>query len=116
MNNIPNVNDIVKSWSVPMNAQVIKKKVENRIVKETKTNINFKGVPVQPLRPQELQLKPEGQRNWRYFTLFCDYKFDVDDVIIIESVKYRITGKNDWNISGQYGFCKYELLEDYERD
>ncbi|GHU26637.1 hypothetical protein FACS1894152_1680 [Bacilli bacterium] len=110
--NIPNVSDIVRSWAVPMEAILITKHMENRQLVETQKRINFHGVPLQP-RTQNLQLKPEGERDWRYFTLYCTHVFNLDDIVVLNGVNYRINQKIDWNASGCYGFREYELVEDY---
>jgi hypothetical protein len=113
MNRTPNVKDVVKSWSVQMSAQFVKKTIKDRVLTETRQNIKFRGVPLQPLRSQELRLRSEGERAWRYFALYCDFNFNIDDIIIMNKTPYRITKKDDWSCCG---YCKYELTEDYERN
>jgi hypothetical protein len=113
-NNIPNVNDVVNSWSIPMTAYRIKKVMKDGVMSETKTSINFKGVPLQPIPTRQLLMKPEGERDWKYFNLYCDYNFKMDDVIILDGREFRIKGKKDDNVGGIYGYCKYELIEGYQ--
>ena len=112
MYNIPNVADVVQSWSIPMTAHKIEEDIVDFEVVEKRKRINFKGVPPQPITPQELQLKPEGQRDWKYYTIYSTYKFKIDDLIEIDKIRYRIKQVQAWrNI---YGYWKFEMIEDYE--
>lgn len=111
---LPNVNDVVNSWARQITAYKIKKSIVDFEAVETKTRINFKGVPPQPMTPQNLQLKPEGQRDWRYYTIYSDYNFNIDDIIEIDNIRYRITQKRDYR--AVYGYKEYECLEDYKEE
>ena len=87
---IPNMADVVISWSLPMVAYIIEKKLEDYELVETKKKVNFKGVPPQPSTPQEIQLLPEGERDWNNYTIYSTKKFKVDSVIMIDDIRYRI--------------------------
>jgi hypothetical protein len=113
MNSIPNVNDIVQSWSIPMVAELITKTMQNRANIETFENIEFMGVPLMPIT-ENSDRKVDGVRNWQEYELYCDYNFKIDDVIVLDNLKLRITEKTNWNKQGYYGFYKYKLKEDYE--
>jgi hypothetical protein len=112
--NIPNVDDIVKSWAIPMKAVILQRTMKDGILEIVKKPINFTGVPLQPITEQKLLLKPEGERAWRYYTLYCTYNFKVGDCILLNKKEYEIREKNDWNAQGHYKFYKYDLIENYE--
>jgi hypothetical protein len=64
---------------------------------------------------QALEMKPEGQRKWNTERLYADNALDlkVDDIIIfecIESQKFRVVNKTDWN---QFGFVEYSITSTY---
>ena len=60
----------------------------------------------------EMSIKMEGERTWRWSTMYClaDLIFATDDVIIYRHSRYRIMHKMDY---AQYGYVSYEMIEDY---
>jgi hypothetical protein len=67
---------------------------------------------MQPFTAQRLSILPEGQRAWRWFTVYALKNLDLapDDVVKIRGLKYRIMEKTDWH---EYGYFKYDAIEDY---
>lgn len=65
--------------------------------------------------PQQLALKPEGERDWKWSTLFMlpEPSLKVDDVVTIQKVRYRVMQKRD---NKEYSCVEYELLQDYDED
>lgn len=112
MANVPNVADIVESWAVNMVGYIVEQKNIDFEVTETKKKVKFRGVPPQPLREELLQLKPEGMRNWRFYTIFCNKFFPVNSLLEIDGIKYRVDGVKNWR--KVYGYYEIELHEDYE--
>lgn len=90
----------------------VEKKVQDFLVTETLTGVNFRGV-IQPLKPAALMMKPEGQRGWKWFTIHAGIGvvFKNDDVIYIGNIRYRIMELFDWSI---YGFVEYHMVQDYQ--
>lgn len=108
---LPNMSDIVDSWSYRINAFLVKKEMVDYELQENITPISFKGI-LQPASVKQIQLKPEGQRQWAWFTLHSTRQFNNDDIIKINNVNYRIMGLREYNT--YYGYYDYELLQDYK--
>jgi hypothetical protein len=70
---------------------------------------------VEPFTPQQLNIRPEGQRGWKWFTLFTLSNLDMklDDVVRLFGKKYRVMEKYDWH---QYDLFRYAVIEDYLDD
>ncbi len=90
--------------------------------KITKTTVNFqlvekaqvyytKGVR-QPLKPQAILMKPEGQRKWVWEMLHIlpDVVLGIDDVVDFKGTRYRVMSRSDYT---EYGFLQYEIAQDY---
>ena len=89
-----------------------------RVVVQTVTD--FEGVEVQqapetfdaslqPLKAQQLLVKSEGERRWRWFTIVTEKVLKLDDVIQDdEGNKYRVRSAQNWK---QAGFYRYEATE-----
>ena len=108
--NLPNMADVVNIWSENIYCYVIKKELKNYVLEETKTFLRIKGM-FQNAKDTDLQIKTDGQREWRYYKLHSTYdKLNNDDIIEIDNIRYRIKSKSQ---DKKYGFTRYILLEDY---
>lgn len=111
--NIPNVADIVDGWLCDMTAQITTTVITDGDAIESFSTAYFRGM-IQVLNPTEIELKPEGERDWNWCKIYCDYaNFECDDRIIIDSVYYRIMKKDFWQDLG-YGYYAYDAIRDYQ--
>jgi hypothetical protein len=108
---LPNMASAMMDYFVPLTFIKIEKRIENHIAKEIPTEVSFYGVR-QPLTPQELFLKPEGQRAWKWEQIFTlpSVILAVDDKITFEGTPYRVMKKADFK---EYGYVQYEIAQDY---
>ena len=109
---LPQVGEVLPSWFQTMTFDVVTKTIVNYEVKETLTTITTQGVR-QPMSAQQLSIKPEGQRAWRWETLHClpDVKLQVDDIVIFDGIKYRVMQRWNW---AEYGYLEYHICQAYE--
>ena len=108
---LPDVSGALLNYFQPIIFETVVKTVVNFQVVETPTVYNFQGV-WQPFTPEQLLIKPEGQRSWKWFTLHAQPSLvlNTDDVIKYNSVQYRVMSKMDWSL---YGYLQYEIIEDF---
>lgn len=108
---LPQVGAALLDWFQNMVFVIVTTEVIDFVAQQVGTPINFRGV-WQPLSPQKLMVKPEGQRNWKWFMLHSDTTLDLenDDVVQYLGVQYRVMAKNDY---GKYGYFEYHLVNDY---
>ena len=109
---LPQVGDVLPSWFQTLTFDLITKTVSNYEVVETTTTITTQGVR-QPMSPQQISIKPEGQRAWRWETLHClpDVKLKIDDIVIFDGIKYRVMQRWNWS---EYGYLEYHICQAYE--
>lgn len=109
--NLPQVNGAMQTWFRAMTFYIVDKAIKNFLVKETAVAILFQGV-WQVLSPQKLRMKPEGQRNWKWFMVHAEVSLilDPDMVIIYNGTQYRVESKKDYK---EYGYVEYHLYQDY---
>lgn len=68
----------------------------------------FVGV-LEPLPDRKLMIKPEGQRTWKWWTLWTKKPLELDDIIVDKPGRiYRVMSQSDWS-SGRY--YQYDLTE-----
>ena len=91
--------------------QVVKKTVQDFELVESvsdRSPIYIEG-SLQPMNARELLIKPEGQRSWRWWTLWTTEKLELDWVVIDRNGShFRIMNSNDWEASGYF---QYQLTE-----
>ena len=88
----------------------VKSIVGFRVV-ETPTQISFQG-NWQLFSPDELVLKPEGQRDWHWYRVFAQPALQLfpDQLITYLGNQYRVMGRVDWSLNG---YMEYSLIEDW---
>lgn len=108
---LPEMSGALDSWLQVMVFIVVTKTVVDFNVVEAGTEYSFSGV-WQPMGPQELKMKPEGQRDWKWFQVhtYTQLPLKVDMVIKYQGENYRITKKTDYK---EYGYITYDLVNDY---
>lgn len=109
---MPDVSDALLDWFQAMTFIIITKTIVNFKTVESKSEVSFQGV-IQPLSPQRVMMKPEGQRTWKWWQLHSDTTINLspDDQVEYLDQTYRVMGKRDHSLSG---FYEYELVQDYE--
>ena len=108
---MPNMARTVASWSTPLTFGIVTKEQSGFYTKETVRNISFSGT-WQPFDNDRLQLKPEGQRDWKWYWVHSqiDLGLKDDDIIKFNGKQFRVMTNKDWKLSGYY---EYEIIEDF---
>lgn len=105
--------DTLIDWEIPITLVKITQEISEGDLLPTKEEINFKGV-LQPLRAEQLNLKPEGQRSWEWIWIHArtsELNLETADKVIFNNKQYKVESKKDYGLNG---FIEYELVRDYE--
>lgn len=104
----PNVAEAMWDWDTAITFHIVKKQITDfEVVDQTLTDTMFFGV-IQPLPKQRLLIKPEGERKWKWLTLWTTQNLNVDMIIESEGVEYRVASSSNWNAAGYH---EYELVQ-----
>jgi hypothetical protein len=113
---LPNVSGALGAWSQQIIFLVVEKTLVNGLIQETYTSANTLGV-VMPLKPQQLSMKPEGERAWKWRKMFClptpslvpsdEIIFGTDE----NGERFRVMAKADFS---EYGYNEYEICQGYQ--
>lgn len=112
---LPNMANTLNGWEIPLTLEKITQSVSEGDVIQTKTKIDFMGV-FQPLRNEQLQFKPEGQRSWEWYWIHAksgSLNLQTQDKIIFENKRFKVMSVKDY---GLYGYIEYEVVRDYENE
>lgn len=108
---LPNMQAALLDYFQAMTFTVITKAVVDHESVETRTQTSTRGV-WQPLSPQKVMMKPEGQRHWKWQQIHAvpDLVLEVDSVIEKNGEKFRIMDRLDYR---EYGYVEYHAQGDF---
>jgi len=109
----PQLGTAVLSWSQKMTIGIVAKSQQDFKTVESVLGYTFMGV-LQPLSAKQIEMKPEGERGWRYVQLHSSpvLQLQLDDVVILEDgYRYRVIALKQYD---QYGYMEYELVRGFE--
>lgn len=108
---VPNVSGAILNWFQPMTFTTTVQTIVGFQVVDTPTDISFFGV-WQPFTAQQLAIKPQGERDWLWFTVHAQPGLILtpDQLITYLGVQYRVKEKLDYQL---YGYIEYHLIDDY---
>lgn len=110
--NLPNMGSTLQGWFQPMTFTLVTQQNIDGILYPSETTVSSRGVR-QPMSARQLQIKPEGERAWKWETMHClpEVILKTDDVIVFNAVRFRVMQVWDWR---EYGYREYHLVRDYD--
>ena len=113
LSGMPQMQTALSGWEVPLTlVKVIQDIVDGDAV-FTEQEINFLGC-FQPLKDEELQFKPEGQRSWSWYWIHAKagtLNLQTADKIIFNNKRYKVMSVKDYSLNG---FIEYQIIRDFE--
>jgi len=109
----PQMGGILPAWQSAMTLRKVTDTIVDFENVKTETVFEFEGV-FQPMPPREIFLKPEGQRAWKWWSLWTKTGVEVNlgDIIVdYNDLRFRVMKRTDWV---QAGYIKFDLVEDYK--
>jgi len=110
---LPQVGGVLGGWQNRASLKKVTETIVDFEVAKTTVDFIFEGV-FQPMSSRELFHKPEGERNWKWYSLWVKPGLNIKNGDIIEDfkgLKFRVVKSRDWS---QAGYVQYDLLEDYK--
>lgn len=112
MNDLPDVSEGIVDLMQPLVFTVIAKDTIEGVVQEREFKQRTMAM-IAPLTAQQLKILPEGQRAWRWQSIYAlpGLELKPDDRIIYKGINYRVMSKEDWQA---YGYIHYQVCEDFD--
>jgi hypothetical protein len=109
---MPSMRSTLLGWFRPLGLSKVTKSTVGVRTVEKETPLNASGV-WQPFTAEQLSLKPEGERSWRWFMVHTtiDVVLVTDDVIVRGTEKFRVMEKLDYT---ENGFVEYHVINAYD--
>ena len=111
---LPQMETALNGWEVKVYANFITQTLVDGEIVEQSNPKTFIGVR-QPLKSEEVELKPEGQRAWSWYWLHVDVKYPMltyQQEITIKGETYRVMAIKDYSLDG---FMEYHVAKDYQK-
>lgn len=113
LSNMPNMANTLTGWETKLTLEKITQSIVNGDAVKTSETIDFMGV-WQPLKDEQLQFKPEGQRSWEWYWVHAKagtLNLKTQDKIIFQDKRYKVMSVKDYSLNG---YIEYEIIRDYE--
>lgn len=113
MNSMPQMSSAFAGWAVNLQLIKIMQEVQNGFVLEAEDYFSVFGI-WQPFQPEQLILKPEGQRSWEWIQLHIqgnNTAFETNDRIQRDQKVYKVMSVQDYRLNN---FTEYHLCRDYD--
>lgn len=109
---LPNLAPAMAGFFQNMTFVRVQKRNVSGLVQEVDVPVSARAVRV-PMKAQEVALKPEGQRTWKWEKLYASPELILgpDDIVKFDGQPYRVMGKHDWK---EYAFVEYDLAQDFK--
>ena len=112
---MPQMSTTLTGWEVPLTLIKIKQRIVDGELSTEENYIDFMGV-WQPLKDENLNLLPEGQRSWEWIWIHAratELNLETADKVIFKGKRYKVINKKDYGLNA---FVEYQLCRDYEDD
>ena len=110
---LPNVSDTLTGWEVDIYAVFVKQSmIDGEIINQD--IIKKISGTLQPLKAEEVDLKPEGQRAWQWYDIHVKSVYPVlrvEQKIKVNNTDYKIMAVKDYSL---YGYVEYHVVRNYE--
>lgn len=113
LNGMPQMEAAFAGWASVITLKVITQTIVDGFVTDSESNISFQGV-IQPLSPNKLYFKPEGQRSFEWLQIHClnrEINLNTNDRIVYNNKRYKVMAKSDYGLNN---YIEYHAIEDYE--
>lgn len=109
----PQMGEVLDGWEFPLTLIKIKQNIVEGDVVTQEEKIDFLGV-WQPLKDEQLQFKPEGQRSWSWYWIHAKagtLNLQTGDKIIFQNKRFKVMNVKDYSLNG---YIEYQIIEDFQ--
>ena len=110
---MPQMGNTLNGWEVPLTLIKVLQSTTDGDLTTTEEEVRFMGV-WQPLRDEQLQFKPEGQRSWEWVWIHAksgELNLQTADKVVFNNKRFKVMNVKDYSLNG---FIEYELVRDYQ--
>ena len=113
LSGMPQMAAAFDGWTTKINLNVVTQAVFDGFVTDVINTFTFNGT-IQPLRPEQIALKPDGQRSWEWLQIHVitgTNNLKTNDRIIYNGKEYKVMSVKDYSLNN---YVEYHVVSDYE--
>ena len=113
INGMPNMSTTLTGWEIPLELEIIKQARNDGDAVTSVQKVQLMGV-WQPMKTEDLQFLPEGQRSWDWYWIHAKsgtLNLQTQDKIIFNGRRYKVMKIKDYSLNG---FIEYNVILDFE--
>lgn len=110
---IPYVGKVLNGWTKKTQCYFVTQTIVDYVPVNT-AQVKTISLFIAPLRPSEVQRKPENERAWKWFSILEPVRYSelrINDLILVNGVFFRIDSKQPWDDAG---YRRYHATEYFE--
>ena len=111
---LPDVSDVLNGWEIPITANYVTQSVVDGIVTDVAIKKFIKGI-LQPLKPEDIALKDEGQRSWDWYQVHVRESvygaLQTTQILTVNGFDYKIMAKKNFALNG---YREYHAILNYQ--
>ena len=105
----PQMGSVMFNWSDAVQMKIIQKVAVDFESQENVLAVVTVDMMLQVMKSRDVDRKPEGERQWRWFSGWSTTEVKPDTVLQDPNgIQFRVTAVDDW---GQAGFWKCDLAQ-----
>lgn len=115
LSGMPQMSATLSGWEVPLTLVRVFQDIDEGDKVTRTQKIDFMGC-WQPLKDEDLQFKPEGQRSWQWVWIHAKsgtLNLETGDKVIFNEKRFKVMAVKDYSLNG---FIEYQLVHDYEEE
>ena len=109
---MPKMSSTLSGWQSIIDLYVVTQTIVDGFPVPSRVLHKFRGT-IQPLSPEAIKLKSEGQRSWEWLQIHVvagDLNLSNNDVIEYNGVEFKVMAKRDYTLNG---YVEYHAVKDY---
>lgn len=113
LSDMPQMSAAFDGWKIKLSLEKITQSIVDGFVQEAKQTLNVYGT-WQPLSPEEIALKPDGQRSWDWYMLHIEggaVLFKTNDRVKYNGKTYKIMAVKDYTLNN---YSEQHVIADYQ--
>lgn len=113
LSNMPQLSAPFSSWTKTISLTKRTETITNGLVGYTEEVLVFRGI-IQPLSAEEIALKPDAQRSWKWLQIHCQngsLSLTTNDQILYGDVLYKVMAVKDYSLNG---YLEFHCVSEYQ--
>ena len=114
-NSMPRVDDVIAGWETEIKTNQRRQILVDGDVEYKNVYVKMRGT-IQPLKSEDIILKPEEQRSWAWYQIHVTTRYEslkTNQIIYIDNKPYKVMARKDYT---RNGYNEYHIIADFQNN